>query len=721
MNGTDLIQNGRIYLEGEVLLPDWLAYESPAAGFCARQLRDALAQFSGAVTIVVNSIGGHAWEGEAIRQAIADHPGEVTVIVAGVAMSAASLMIMAADRIEMTAGSILMIHDPSGFMWGTAEEHRVEAARLDTLAEAYATVYAARAGLSIEAARGVMQAETYYTAEEALAAGFCDAVIPALAANDDAAPVTRDTARARFTAMCARMRQRSNQETEAGGTPGAGRAGTAGRHQAAPAASQEAQTMPEENTPAVAAPATPPAAPAPVNPTPAPAPAADPAPAPVEQGGEGRRLTLGQPSADPDAVRMAERQRIADIRGRAAPFMAQGRLSEDDVQGAIDDGLTVAAAADRFMVQMAATETAATRGGQRAHIGRDAGDTMRAGMTGALVARMTGEAPEGPARDYMGLSIVEMAARAAGQSAPRFGSFREREEVLMAAMHTVSDFPNILGNAVNRSIEAQYATVEQTFAPISREFRFNDFRPHAVTSAGNFPGLEKISESGEIKFGTVGEGGETLALLSYARGLRISRQALVNDDLGAFDQVIETATGIVPEHEESVFWGVVTGNPNLSDGKALFHADHGNLAGSGAAITVASVAAGRAALRKMKNLDGKPIVGNGPNYIVVGPDKETEVDKLLSEIRSAKTDDVNPFAGRLMPLVTEMLTGNQWYLAVGSQKRTHAFKHGYLDGQRAPRIRVEEPFGTQGMAVTLEHDFGVGAVNHRGIYKNPGA
>ncbi|NVK20639.1 MAG: ATP-dependent Clp protease proteolytic subunit [Methylocystaceae bacterium] len=111
MDGDDLILSGEIILEGDVLPHDYCQYMESGC-FSARMVREALARFDGDVTVRVNSYGGSPYEGEAIRAAFEAHKGRITVIVGGVAASAASLMIMSADRIEMTAGSFLMIHKP---------------------------------------------------------------------------------------------------------------------------------------------------------------------------------------------------------------------------------------------------------------------------------------------------------------------------------------------------------------------------------------------------------------------------------------------------------------------------------------------------------------------------------------------------------------------------------------------------------------------------------
>ena len=105
MNPEDLIVGpGAIALEGYVADDDDARFFEGGA-FSPRQLRGALAQMQGDVTVWVNSPGGSPAAGEAIRVMLAAHEGAVRVIVAGLAASAASLMIMSADRIEMSAGS----------------------------------------------------------------------------------------------------------------------------------------------------------------------------------------------------------------------------------------------------------------------------------------------------------------------------------------------------------------------------------------------------------------------------------------------------------------------------------------------------------------------------------------------------------------------------------------------------------------------------------------
>lgn len=126
-------------------------------------------------TVRVNSGGGIASEGAAIHAALSMHRGGVDVVIEGWAASAASLLAMAGQRVVMRPGAILMIHDPSGLTWGPADEHRASADALDTLGDAYAQIYADKAGKTVPDVRAMMKREVWMGPDEAVAQGFADA------------------------------------------------------------------------------------------------------------------------------------------------------------------------------------------------------------------------------------------------------------------------------------------------------------------------------------------------------------------------------------------------------------------------------------------------------------------------------------------------------------------------------------------------------------------
>jgi hypothetical protein len=430
---------------------------------------------------------------------------------------------------------------------------------------------------------------------------------------------------------------------------------------------------------------------------------------------------LGDP-----ATRGQSEQNGGNANVRAADILDIGTRAGMDAT-AIQEAIRAGTSLDTFRVRafdfMLERQNNSRTDGQRSRVLQDERDTARRASIEALSYRIGAPVPsDGPsaaARARMEDGLVVLAMESVGErNYPR--NARQIEELYeRAAAHTTSDFPIILEGAINRTVEARYQLAQPTYRRISRQRNFRDFRPHTSVKLGDFPMLEKIAENGEIKYGTLTEGKETISVLSYAKALSVSRQLMINDDLGAINEMLSSYGATVALFEEITFYANAL-NGVLGDGKAVFHADHGNLAGSGSAIDVDSVAAGRAAMSKQKSLDGNPLLANPPSMIVTGPDRITSAEKLIASITPATLANVNIFSGRLTPFDTAQITGNTWYLFADPQIGSN-YRWGYLEGYEAPRVRIDNPFGRQGMAMSVEHDFGCGPVDFRYGWKNPGA
>ena len=363
--------------------------------------------------------------------------------------------------------------------------------------------------------------------------------------------------------------------------------------------------------------------------------------------------------------------------------------------------------------------------GGAARVSDNAQVSQREGMQAAMVAQLRMESGARPelddnARRFVSLSISEMAATALGErNMPRTAA--ERIAVFERSFHATSDFPILLSGALNTRLEETYTVASPIYRQIARQMTFADFRAHDVLRPGDFPQLKPVSETGEIKFGTFGEKKESVVVGAYGIQFGLSRQLMVNDRLGAIDQVLANQGLAVALFEEFTFFAMKgTVGPQLKeDNKAVFHADHANLAGSGTVIDKTNLGAGRAALRKMKNLSGMAM-GLAPTILLVSPDKETQAEDAVAPVIASETAQHNPFAGKLRIVVAGQLTGNAWELYTDPAFGTN-WVWGLLDGFTAPRLRVEDVFGQQGVKISLEHDFGCGAVDFRFGYRNPGA
>lgn len=430
------------------------------------------------------------------------------------------------------------------------------------------------------------------------------------------------------------------------------------------------------------------------------------------------------PSGDggQDVLR-AERQRGAEIRRRCRSL----GLGEDFADALVDEGVSLDAAATRMVDEMAKRSPGLPAGpvssGGQSH---DDPDAVRGAMEEAIAVRFCeGYKPQSDRhRSYAGWRMSDMAGellRLRGVAVDP----RNRMEIARRSFHTTSDFPLLMSGATNRMLRAGYAAAVPTYRAFMARRTFVDFTPHSFLNVGDFPTLLKVGESGEVKAGAIGESGEKVTLATYARRVRVTRQMLINDQLGAFADFGAMIGRRISEFENSAAYAVVNldnGNgPLLADGERVFKAGapRNNKASTAAPITVTSVGAGRAAMRKQKDIDGSPR-NVSPRYLVTGADMELSAEQLLTAIQPQQVGNVNPFSGRLVPVGDANIPDNRWYLFADPADEP-VYIYGYLDGAEGPETTTAFPQEYDGVDVKVTLDFTVGAIGSRGAFFNPGA
>lgn len=367
------------------------------------------------------------------------------------------------------------------------------------------------------------------------------------------------------------------------------------------------------------------------------------------------------------------------------------------------------------------------RGGSTVTITRDEGETRRAGMAVALQARLgvKGLKIEGsPGRQFMDMRLSDMAAAALGQRrAPNDSEGRLR--VFMAATHSTSDFSAIFENALNKRLQQDYTLAQPTYREIAQRLDFTDYRPHPVAGVGELGQLAEIKEGAEIKSSNFNDKREALTLKAFGMTAEITEQMIVNDDLGAISQVLARSGMVVAANEDTQFYamafGGTSGNgPTLGETtRQVFNTTDGTLAGTPAAISIASLTVARAALMTKRSLGGLDL-GLMPAILLVGPNKLTEAQQIVAPLQADQAGNVNPFAGTLRIVVTPKITGNNWYLFADPAQAAN-FAYGFLQGSEGPQVRNETPIGRLGMIYQITHRFGAGGIDFRAGFKNAGA
>ena len=432
------------------------------------------------------------------------------------------------------------------------------------------------------------------------------------------------------------------------------------------------------------------------------------------------------------AARQAEVQRSADIielcQRHNVPKLAADLIRKG---GTLDE------ANSAVLAELAIRD--ASSGGQRNAVSivtvSDEMETRMAGMEQAISARVDGKVKlDDNGRQYRGLSLLEMGREfleAKGVNTRGLDRLTLATRMLhyrdTGSMGT-SDFSSLLANVGSKRLRDSYQQNPGTYQQWARRApNAPDFKSMSVVALSGAPDLLQVNEHGEFKVGTMSDGQETYKLLTYGRIVSLTRQAVINDDLSGFDRLVSSFGNSSARLENRTVYSQLTANAALSDGVALFNASHSNLAGTNAAIAVASLGAARTAMRLQKGMAGEEL-NITPTFLIVPAALEQVAYQFTSSNYVAATQSaISEFraGGRtaITPIVEPVLDANSstaWYLASDSSQ-VDTIEYCYLDGAEGPVLESELGFEVDGISYTCRLDFASKAIDYRGLYKNNGA
>lgn len=340
----------------------------------------------------------------------------------------------------------------------------------------------------------------------------------------------------------------------------------------------------------------------------------------------------------------------------------------------------------------------------------------------ALLHRAKGDQVElhKDATQYRGMSLLRMAEETLTSQGVSARGLTPHE-IAERALHSSSDFVEILANVAGKSLRQAYDEAPQTFGPFTRRTQVADFKQISRVQLGDAPALEKVLENGEYKSGTVGEAAEKYNVDTFGKIIGVTRKTLVNDDMDAFSRLPEMFGRSARDLESDLIYNIIKANPLMADGYALFSAQHGNL-GTADAITVASISEARAKMRLQKGLNQK-LLNLVPKILLVPATIETVAEQFLGNITPAEGAKVNPFSGKFQQITEARLDAHSltaWYL-LASINQIDIFEIANLTGQTGPTLTTKEGFKTDGVEFKVSYDVGAKAIDWRGIVKNVGA
>lgn len=352
-------------------------------------------------------------------------------------------------------------------------------------------------------------------------------------------------------------------------------------------------------------------------------------------------------------------------------------------------------------------------------MGQQEEDKYRDAMSDAILLRggvqLENVAPG--AQELRGMRVrsmfEEVLAREGVANTHRMGE----EELLRAALTGTSSLPGILSAAANKSMAKGYQAAQTTFEQFTTVGSNTDFKEatrYRLSEAGS---LLEIKENGEFVQDELTEGSAKTKVLTYGRGFSFTRQMIVNDDLSALTRIPSLYAAQAKRGINRLVYKALA--------EAKFTAKDGNLAATGAALSLATIDEARQAMRKQKNLRGEEFLNITPKYLIVPTKSEFLARQLLtstSDPNATHYGVTNPLMGSLQIITDAELDAldTDAYYFLADQMLMDTIEVTYLNGNQRPVIESQVAFDTLGIRYRIYMDYGVTVVDTKGIYKNAG-
>jgi hypothetical protein len=421
------------------------------------------------------------------------------------------------------------------------------------------------------------------------------------------------------------------------------------------------------------------------------------------------------------AATEAEKARVSGILMTARKLRIDDSVSEK----LITDGVDLEAARAKMIdIHAERSEKAAPISGSfNIDTGGAELDKLREGLVESVANRLDGRMKlTDNGRRFARHSLTDLGRELLGAAGVRVTGSRHEliERMLTRSTHSTSDFPNLFLDAVNKTLADTYKEIPRNWLPLSSYTPASDFKSIHAIQMGAMPDFREIPEGADYEDGTLVDARESYALKTYGRALTLSRQMLINDDLGAFANTLRGLMNSAARHENGLFWSWFTANKSLGDGTALFHTTRGNTATSADAPSASTIDIGFQAIMNQKALgESASPLNIEPGFIIVPPNYRATVDNILNGkiVPGKAADNIPSYLGALVAIVEARINAAQWYLATSPDVYPN-FHHSYLAGAEGFQTEEIEVSRQQGIRIGAWIDFAVAATDFRGLYRN---
>ncbi len=354
--------------------------------------------------------------------------------------------------------------------------------------------------------------------------------------------------------------------------------------------------------------------------------------------------------------------------------------------------------------------------GEHVEVVEDVADKQRVAMSLVLQHRMiglSGAQREKPVlndeltQSFRRKRLIDLGEAFLSERGVRTRSLTDNQ-VAERLLASTSDFPLLLADAAGKILLTPFEQRQSPWRNFARERNVPDFKTIKLLRRSSAPKLVRVAEDGEVTFGGFSERQEEAELETYAIGVRFTRKMLINDDLGAFATGVLGLGDSVVDNRDDIMVGIITGNPVMSDGYALFSAEHNNICGT-TGTDIAAIEAAEdllaAQLETLRDGTTKQLNMDLTGWFAARK-QAVAIDKVTNPRFTPATAATAPGAMSLGKPVfwdNRLATSPRYYYGMDVQRT--GLIYGGLEGDSMPRFSDSVEFDTDGIKLKVVDDF----------------
>lgn len=659
------------------------------------------------VEVFINSHGGDLFEGMGIAMALRRHDAKVIAHVDGLAASAASLIAMGADEVHMPEPTQMMIHNPAAFVFGDHQKLGKVADSLEDMRDSMMTLYTAKTGLDDDEVKSMLDDETWMSAEEAVDKNFADVLVELDDGDDEEDEVVAriaDQIAARHDSdfpdfdfdhmpvKVAAMVRRGAQIAAASLRPAASL-----KRRGADMGSEDKKS--EESTSA-----------------------SHEAHVDVEPKVVARESRMSGGDTGVDDIIKSERERVDAIKARCE----NANLSAEKTLEIITKADSEEAAKDMIITALSHKDQAPDfSGGPSISAGADSREKFREGAVDGILMRggAKDHDAQNPFRGMPLLRIAEDCIIAAGGKRPATSReiIQQAMNVVNIGGHSRSDFPDIMRDAIHKQAMRGYQEAESNWDQWCVTGSLSDFREAPMVSTTLFDNLKPVGELGEYEYGSVGDRGEKIQLGKYGRRLRISEEAIIDDNLGLLTRAPQKMGAAAARVAQKLAIAVLTDNPTMEDGEPLFSSAHGNTYADELGFDGVDKLTQEFELQTIETEDGdeEPIDVTPSILLVPTQLRRTANDVNTAEYRSADLGQKNDLQGMYVVIRDKRLghdSAVKWYL-LADPNLFDTIMVAFRDGNAMPIIEQKDGWKGDWIEYKVRQEAAAAPMGPHGIFR----